>query len=189
MLGVLGVGAAAVYTLIVEGAVTIDVGVGRRRRALGPIRKDVAAPREVVFDVISAPYFGKAPRVMRAELEVLERATDMVLAAHHTDIGGGRTTTTVETVRFERPDRINFRLVRGPVPEVVETFELAVAADGGTTLSYTGTLATDWWGLGARWGQLVAHKWEETVGSSLERIAAEAERLAAAHLRSRGPRG
>jgi hypothetical protein len=27
-------------------------------------------------------------------------------------------------VRFERPERITFRLVRGPVPHVVETYEL-----------------------------------------------------------------
>jgi hypothetical protein len=31
---------------------------------------------------------------------VLERSSDLVLAAHLTDVGWGLTTTTVETVRF-----------------------------------------------------------------------------------------
>ena len=47
----------------------------------------------------------------------------MVLAAHYTR-SGRLTTTTVETVRFERPERIWFRLLRGPVPHVLERFEL-----------------------------------------------------------------
>jgi hypothetical protein len=38
----------------------------------------------------------------------------MVLAAHFTPVKCG-VTTTLETVRFERPNRIDFRLVRGPV--------------------------------------------------------------------------
>jgi hypothetical protein len=162
----------------VEGALTVDVGVGRRHRPLGPIGKEVAAPREIVFDVISGPYLGETPRALRTEFEVLERSTDMVLAAHHTDVGGGRTTTTVETVRFERPERVSFRLVRGPVPEVVETFELTETDEGATALSYAGTLGTDGWAVGACWGAVVARKWEQTVASSFDRIAAEAERRA-----------
>ncbi|MET7297981.1 hypothetical protein [Embleya sp. NPDC005575] len=58
---------------------------------------------------------------MREKVRVPERGTDMVLAAHATPVPGGRlTATTTETVRFTRPDRVGFRLVRGPVPTVVE---------------------------------------------------------------------
>jgi hypothetical protein len=173
--GLVGAGAAA-YGLVVDGAVTIDVGLGRRARPLGPIGREIRAPRETVFDVIATPYLVKTPRAMRDKLEVLERGHDMVLAAHFTEVGMGRTATTVETVRFERPERVSFRLVRGPVPEVVETFELRTRDDGGTTLSYAGTLSTDGWSLGARWGDVVARKWEDTVRASFESIAAEAER-------------
>jgi hypothetical protein len=42
---------------------------------------------------------------------------------------------TVETVRFERPAAVHFRLVRGPVPHVVERFELT--EDGEDTRSST----------------------------------------------------
>jgi hypothetical protein len=179
-------GASAVIgclTLVARGLVVIDVHVGRRRRALGPIERDLAAPPEQVFDVISAPYLGRTPRAMRHKLEVLERGTDMVLAAHRTPTRLG-TTTTVETVRFERPSRVEFRLVRGPVPEVTETFELS-AVESGTHFTYRGELSTDFWVVGQWWGALVARVWERTVEASIESIAEEAERRSAVSHRRR----
>ena len=168
---------AGVYSLLVRGALTLDVGVGRRTRPLGPMRLTIAAPREVVFDVIAGPY-RRTPRAMRDKLEVLERGEDLVLAAHHTPIAFGQRATTVETVRFERPDRISFRLLRGPVPHVVETFELSSVGDDANSLLYTGELGTDLWALGAWWGDLVAKSWERTVEASLASAREEAERLA-----------
>ena len=41
------------YRLLTSGAATIDVGVGRRVRRLGPRSWDIAAGRELVFDVIA----------------------------------------------------------------------------------------------------------------------------------------
>src|SRR5256885_17254928 len=79
----------------------------------------------------------------------------MALAALFTPFGRGLTATTVETVRFERPERIGFRLLRGPVPHVVETFELRESGDR-TELEYQGELGTDLWRLGAWWGGRVA---------------------------------
>ena len=170
--------AAAAYALLVRGALTLDLGVGRRTRELGPIDLHVAAPRETVFDVIAAPYLKRTPRAMADKLDVLERGSDMVLAAHFTPLGAGMSATTVETVRFERPDLISFRLVRGPVPHVVETFELKEAPEGGTDFAYRGELGTDLWGAGAWWGERVARSWERTVEESLAGIRTEAERRA-----------
>ena len=171
-----GGGLLGVYSLVVRGALTIDLGIGRRIRPLGPQRVAIAAPREVVFDVIAGPY-RRTPRAMRDKLEVLERTDDLVLAAHHTPLAFRQRATTVETVRFERPERVAFRLVRGPVPHVTETFELT-ATGGGTELLYTGELGTDLWALGAWWGGLVARSWERTVAGSLASARDEAERLA-----------
>ncbi len=109
------------------------------------------APRELVFDVICAPYDARASRAMQAKVKVLERGQDMVLAAHYTPFRGGLTATTVETVRFSRPERVDFRLVRRPVPFVVEAFCLE-ERDDVTLLRYDGELGTDLWGLGNRWG-------------------------------------
>jgi hypothetical protein len=168
-------GAAVGYVLVVRGALTLDLGLGRRVRPLGPIRVSIAAPRETVFDVIAAPYMGRTPRAMRAKLDVLERGSDMVLAAHFTPLGARLTATTVETVRFERPERVAFRLLRGPVPHLLETFELK-ETEGGTELEYRGELGTDLWRLGRWWGGLVARPWEHTVTESLSGIQHEAER-------------
>ena len=81
-------------------------------------------------------------------------------------------------VRFERPGTVAFRLVRGPVPYVVERFTLNAEA-GSTRLDYTGELGTDFWAAGRVWGDVVARSWVATVQASLERVRAEAERKAA----------
>jgi hypothetical protein len=111
---------------------------------------------------------------MKDKLDALERGSDMVLAARFTQVGR-LTATTVETVRFERPHRVSFRLVRAPVPHVIETYELE-PADGATTLVYRGELGTDLWRLGQWWGERVAAPWERTVAHSLASIQSEAER-------------
>jgi len=171
----LGASVAAGYVLVVQGALTLDLGVGRRVRPLGPLRLHIAATRETVFDVIAGPYLGRTPRAMATKLQVLERSTDMILAAHFTEVLGGLKAKTVETVRFERPERISFRLVRGPVPHVIEVFELR-AVDGGTDFEYRGELGTDLWQAGQWWGARVANAWERAVARSVEDIRTEAER-------------
>lgn len=162
------------YRFYASGAVTVDSGVGRRVRELGPVTWKIAADRETVFDVIASSYLGKTSRSMKDRLEVWERGTDMVLAAHYTKVKCG-VTSTVETVHFERPDRINFRLVRGPVPHVRESFVLE-AAENGSTLTWEGELGTDYGALGALWGDVVARSWESAVRSSMKAITSEAER-------------
>jgi len=168
--------AAGGYVLLVRGALTVDLGVGRRVRPLGPIMRTFAAPPEVVFDVIAGPYLGRTPRAMQDRLRVWERSSDMVLAEHFTKTGR-LTTSTLETVRFERPHRISFRLARGPVPHVAETYELREANEG-TALVYSGELGTDLWRLGQWWADRVATPWERAVARSLDAIQTEAERRA-----------
>jgi hypothetical protein len=170
-------GAVGLYVLVARGALTLDLGIGREVRALRTIRLEIAAPPETVFDVVAAPYLGRTPRAMAEKLQVWERGSDMVLAAHFTPVGRGMRTRTVETVRFTRPERIDFRLLRGPVPHVRETFELH-ATESGTELEYTGEMGTDLWALGRWWGRAVAGHWEATVEKSLDGIRAEAERRA-----------
>ena len=172
----LAAGGAAVYRLVASGAVAVDLGIGRTIRPLGPLTRHIAAPRDVVFDVIAAPYLGRTPRALESKLRVLERGHDLVLAEHFTDVGRF-VATTLETVRFERPTRIGFRLVRGPVPHVVEWFDLH-ESENGTVLEYGGELGTDLWAFGRWWGDTVAQKWEATVRSSLDAVKAEAERRA-----------
>ena len=99
LLGISGLLGAALggYRLLTRGALTLDLGIGRRIRPLGPIERTIQAPREVVFDVIAAPYLGRTPRAMKDKLRVWERGADMVLAEHLTR-SNSTTTATLETV-------------------------------------------------------------------------------------------
>ncbi|MGP3974813.1 SRPBCC family protein [Streptomyces sp. 8N114] len=171
-----GSGLAAAYLGLVTGALPVDVGVGRRTRPLGPQTVDIEAPRQVVFDVVARPYLERTPRAMREKLNVLERGSDLVLAEHFTPVAGGRLrAVTVETVRFTRFERIDFRLVRGPVPQVTESFLLSEHGSG-TRLVYEGQMGTDLWRLGQWWGAAVAARWEAAVAASLALVRDEAER-------------
>jgi Polyketide cyclase / dehydrase and lipid transport len=172
--GLAGVG----YYLVVTGKLTIDTGWGRRVRPLGPFGVEMAAPAATVFDVIAAPYLGRTPRAMSGKLQVLQRGSDMVLAGHYTPVHRGRlTAATLETVTFDRPHRIAFRLVRGPVPHITEEFALT-EHDGRTRLDYSGELGTDFGIAGQWWAGRVAAAWEAAVRSSLTGIRTEAERRA-----------
>jgi Polyketide cyclase / dehydrase and lipid transport len=165
------------YIGVVTGRLTFDLGLGRRTRPLGPFHLDIAAPRETVFAVAAAPYADRQPRAMREKVEILERAGQMVLAAHRTPVGSGLTAVTVETVTLDPPKRMGFRLLRGPVPHVTETFTFDETADG-TRLSYSGELGTDLWRLGQAWGDLVARSWVDVVRDSMATIKTESERRA-----------
>ncbi len=168
--------AGLAYYLAVTGKVTLDTGWGRRVRPIGPLTVEIAAPSSVVFDVIAAPYLGRTPRAMAGQLKVVVRGSDMALAEHYTPVHGGRlTATTLETVTFDRPHKVGFRLVRGPVPHVVEEFRLT-PQDGTTVTEYTGELGTDFGIAGQWWATRVAAAWEAAVGHSLTGIKAEAER-------------
>jgi hypothetical protein len=95
------------------------------------------------------------------------------LAAHRTPIRGRLVAVTVETVTFTPDQRIGFRLVRGPVPHVVETITLA-DTETGCRLD----LGTDFAAAGGWWGRLVASRWQATVEATMRSVKTEAERQA-----------
>jgi hypothetical protein len=181
-----GGGAAyAGFILMSRGRLVVDVGWGRSYFPLGPIEVQMAAPREVVFDVIEGGYSESAPAEVKRHIKVIERAGDLVVAEHRTPLQL-MDAITVETVRFDRPSRVVFALLRGPVPHVHETFEL-LERDGVTTLTYQGTLGADLWLFG-RWygGRVVKPAWERVVAASLKGVKAQAETRALAQSRRAG---
>jgi hypothetical protein len=172
------VGAAVVvYIGLVIGAITVDINRGRRLRPLGPLAIDIAAERDIIFELLVQPYQGRTTRALQEKVTVLERGRDMVLAAHRTPVGARLTAVTVETVRFTAPARIDFRLVRGPVPHVVEEFTLTERPEG-TRLEYRGELGTDGWAIGGLWGRVVGDRWQAAVAATFESVKTEAERRA-----------
>lgn len=159
------------------GRLTLDLGWGRTRHPLGPMEVLIDAPRGLVFDVVASPYVGRTPRELRRKLEVLERGTDLVVAAHHTRLRL-LTSTTVESVRFEEPQRVAFRLLRGIAPSVTEEF-IFDESGGGTSMAYRGELAMDFWILGWLAGRfLVKPTWERVVRRHLEEVKRTAEERA-----------
>ncbi|HZP29051.1 MAG TPA: SRPBCC family protein, partial [Acidimicrobiia bacterium] len=180
-----GATVGALYRRVVAGDVTVDLRLGRSVRALGPLTVTIDAPRPIVWEVLAAPYVGHPPASLRKKIEVLERGRDLVVAVHRTPVRRDLVTKTVESVRFEEPDTVTFRLLRGPVPDVRETFSLD-DQDGATRLDYHGELGTDLWWVGRLWGNIVARQWERTVESSMAEIRDRAEERARRQ-RGRGP--
>ncbi len=166
------------YRRLVAGDLVVDLSIGRSIRPLGPVDTRIEAPRELVFDVIAAPYLASPPASLAGKIHVLERSAEMVLAAHRTQVRDGLVATTVETVVFRRPSSVRFRLLRGPVPHVTERFDLTEDGDA-THLHYEGELGADLWAPGRWWGDVVARHWEEAVRGSVAEITRIAELRAA----------
>jgi hypothetical protein len=171
-------GIGTLVGLMARGRLTLDTGWGRTITPLRNRTVRVAAPREQVFDYLAAPYLGRTPAALREHLQVWERGDDLVIASHRSQLAG-YVAESVEAVRFERPSRISFRHLRGPVPHAVESFELFDETDG-TRLEYQGEVGLDWWFVGswaARWW--VVPTWDRVVASSLDASKQGVEELAA----------
>jgi hypothetical protein len=177
--GVLGVLLVALvagsFLLLAMGRLHLDLGWGRSLHELGPITVPIAAPRELVFELISAPYLGRGPA--GSGIEVVAGSDELVVAAHHTPVHF-YTSRTVEAVEFDPPARVGFRHLTGPVPHAVEEFTLE-EVDGATELRYHGELGIDFFVLGriaAR--QWVRPQWERVVREHLDDLKLRAEQRA-----------
>jgi hypothetical protein len=176
---------AAMFLLLAMGRLHLDLGWGRSLHELGPITVRIAAPRELVFEIISAPYLGRTPR--GSGIEVLARGENLAVAVHYTKVHF-YTARTVEVVAFEPPSRVSFRHLTGPVPHAIEHFALEDLG-GETELRYGGELGIDFFLLGRiagrRW---VRPQWEQTVRRHLEDVKRRAEeRAARVRARESGP--
>ena len=61
-----GTAATGAYAGLVTGRLTLDLGIGRRTRPLGPLHLDIAAPRETVYAAAAAPYADRQSRSSNA---------------------------------------------------------------------------------------------------------------------------
>jgi hypothetical protein len=180
--GTLVGGVITLFSWMARGRLTLDADLGRSFHRLGPLTVEIDAPRDLVFEQLSAPYLGRAPRETATELEVIERGSDMVVARHVSKVAF-YASETVESVRFEAPGRISFRHLRGPVPHAVEAFELA-ERNGGTELVYSGELGIDFWLLGKLTGRYwVVPTWIGIVREHLDEVKTAAEARAGARRR------
>jgi hypothetical protein len=169
LLIVLVVGA---FLLLAMGRLHLDLGWGRSLHELGPITVPIAAPRELVFEIIAAPYLGRASG--GSGIEVLARSPELVVAAHHTPVHF-YTARTVEAVKLDPPTRVRFKHLTGPVPHAVEEFALD-EVEGDTELRYRGELGIDFFILGRIAGRhWVRPQWERVVREHMDDLKVRAE--------------
>jgi hypothetical protein len=175
-------GIAGMFLLLAMGRLHLDLGWGRSLHELGPIEIRIAAPRDLVFKMISEPYLGHTPR--DSGIEVLARGDDLAVAIHHTKVHF-YSARTVEVIKLEAPARVGFRHLTGPVPHAVEQFALE-EAEGVTELHYGGEVGIDFYLLGRIAGRYwVRPQWERAVREHLQDLRQRAE-LLAARRQSRG---
>jgi Polyketide cyclase / dehydrase and lipid transport len=177
--GVLGAlvigGIAGMFLLLAMGRLHLDLGWGRSIHELGPIEIRIDAPRDLVFELISAPYLGRAPASLG--IEVLASGEDIAVAVHHTKVHFYEA-RTVEVITFEAPARVGFRHLAGPVPHAIEEFTLE-EAEAGTRLRYGGEVGIDFFFLGRLAGRRwVRPQWERAVRGHLEDLKQRAEQRA-----------
>jgi hypothetical protein len=162
---------AGSFLALAMGRLHIDLGWGRSMHRLGPLTLRIEAPRELVYEILSAPYLGRA---RTDSIDVLARGGSLVVAAHSTKVHFYES-RTVEAIELEPPDRISFRHLTGPVPYAVEKFALEQDADA-TRLLYDGELGIDFFVLGRiagrRW---VVPQWRRAVADHLDDVKARAE--------------
>jgi hypothetical protein len=162
------------FLALAMGRMHLDLGWGRSRHGLGPLQLRIAAPRELVYEILSAPYIGRA---RNKSIEILARDDSLVVAAHLTKVHFYEA-RTVEAVDLEPPSRMGFRHLTGPVPYAVEEFRLERDGEA-TELHYDGELGIDYFLLGRiaarRW---VLPQWNRTVAGHLEEVKLQAERRA-----------
>lgn len=162
------------FLALATGRMHLDLGWGRSVHPLGPLRLRIEAPRELVYEILSAPYVGRA---RSDSIEVLAGGESMVVAAHLTKVHF-YSARTVEAIELDPPSRIGFRHLTGPVPYAIEEFRLE--ADGeATELHYGGELGIDYFWLGRTAARLwVLPQWNGKVREHLEAVRPQAEQRA-----------
>src|ERR671910_1201680 len=96
---------AGSFLALAMGRLHLDLGWGRSLHQLGPLALRIEAPRELVYEILSAPYLGRA----RSEsIDVLARGESLVVAPHRTKVHFYEA-RTVEAIDLEPPARMGFR--------------------------------------------------------------------------------
>lgn len=105
-----------------------------RRFAMPALELPINASPALVFQLIAA--VGQGPDAAHAR--VLERPSPERAIVEFTTTVFGREVRTLEEVGFHAPERITYRLIKGPLPAVDEEFLVQPNGDG-SLLRYRGT--------------------------------------------------
>ena len=139
----------------------------------------IQAPRELVFQMLSAMGSGQMPGAEGESARVLSRDGD-TLIVHFVTHAEKRVVNTVEEVRLYPPERITFQHIAGPLDYSWEEMKLSEEEEDGTLLEYSGEFEYIFPGLG--WLISLAYirpKYNATIQEHLARLKAAAEARAA----------
>ena len=152
----------------------------------------IEAPRELVFQMLSAIGKGSLPGSEGESSRVVERQGDTIIAEFFSR-SGKRVYRTLEEVRLFPPERITFHHIEGPLVFSQEAFILT-EADGGTDFSYFGEVECRIRFMpGIGWLTAVTYvkpKYNALIRNHMAGIKAAAEaRAARSHVFRRPPTG
>ena len=141
----------------------------------------IDAPRELVFQMLSAIGKGRLPGAEGESSRVLERDGNTIIAEFMTP-SGKSIYRTVERVQLYPPERITFCHLEGPLTYSDEAFDL-IEQDGGTELRYCGEIECRVPFLpGMGWLTAltyVRHKYNSVIRNHMDSIKMAAEARAA----------
>ncbi len=110
--------------------------------SIGPVSTWIAAPPALVYQMLSAIGQGDDGNGERAE--VLRRAGDELVCDFWTTVrlpgGVNRLVRTRERVTLRPPDTILYEHLDGPVRGLRETIRVSPDPDGGTQMTYAGSI-------------------------------------------------
>lgn len=155
---------------------------------LQPLDLQIAAPRHMVFQMLSAIGSGQLPGAPGDSARVLSRDGNTIVAEFHTK-AGWRTFVTVEEITLYPPERITFQHLKGPLSYVHEEITLD-EQDTVTVLRYRGEFFVNSWPLlGWFVGRLyVRPLFQRTVGHHLHGIKKALEdRASRSHVLPKAP--
>lgn len=109
--------------------------------SVGPVSARIAAPPQLVYQMLSA--IGQGDTADGERAEVIERSGDELVCDFWTTVslpvGADRLVRTRERVRLRPPDTVEYEHLDGPVRGLRETITVFPDPDGGTRMTYVGS--------------------------------------------------
>lgn len=180
---ILAVVTAVIIVQVARGRISVTVPWGRRDVPLRERHVSIAAPRDVVRDVLTSAARGRTPSLESGErTEVVDEQDGMILNRLLTRSKFGLV-QAMELVRVTE-ERVAYLHVAGPLPGTSEEFRLE-QADGETLLGYRGCVPVSFWGLGRVVARLlIVPEYERLLDRHIAALKSTCEELA-----SRGRQG
>lgn len=167
--------AAVLIVGIARGRITMELGWGRNRMGLRDRRVEIAAPPELVLDLLREAAGGEVPGISKREgTDVIEADGGLIVNESLNDSRFGLVRAR-EAVRFHPDGRVTYRHLSGPLPGTEEEFGVH-ADDAGTRLTYRGSIPVDFWALGRLVARLlILPEYERLLDRHLEALSKTAE--------------